>query len=406
MQRILDDWVDSYLTFVDNTEPPILFKRWTAVSVVASCLQRKCFLPWGSLTFYPNMYIILVAPSGAARKGTAMGPGMKFLTEPGLDVKLAAEAITREALIKELAESSNTAIDQETGKTRFHASLTIFSQELTVFLGYNNMQLMSDLTDWYDDRDQWTYRTKNSGTDIIEGVWVNLFGATTPKLIQSSMPVDAIGLGLTSRMIFIYEERKGKIVPDPFLTPEELELRKKLVSDLERIALLSGPFRVTGDFVSYWTEWYIAQEDNPPFNDDRFSGYFERRPTHAMKLSIILNASRTSSMIINGDDLRAAIGLIEETEIKMPLTFSGLGKSSQAEVLARVMAEIGRVGKTTFQELMYTLRHDATKWDLERVLETLEAMKYCMYVTNTGEIIRNDNFDKDVKSLPMFNKNT
>jgi hypothetical protein len=323
-----------------------------------------------------------------------MGPGMDFLTEPGLNIRLAAEAITREALIRELKNSSDNTINQETGQMMFHSSLTIFSQELTVFLGYNNMQLMSDLADWYDCRKKWTYRTKWSGSDEIEGVWVNLIGATTPKLIQSSMPMDAIGLGLTSRMIFVYEEKKDKIVPDPFLSRAELELRSKMVTDLTKISQLQGPFRVTGEFVDLWTEWYIKQEGHPPFQDDRFAGYIERRPTHVMKLSMILNASRTDSMTISGDDLKRAINILNTTEKKMPLTFSGLGKSSQAEVLSLCMAEIGRCKETTFDALMYKFRNDATKWDLERILDSLEAMKFCSIITNTGKIILNPNFHK------------
>jgi len=240
MSRILDNWIDECLNFTSNTEPPVMFRKWTAVSVVAAALQRKCYLPWGSLTFFPNMYVVLVAPSGKARKGTAMNPGMDFLTEPGLNIKLAAEAITREALIRELKSSGDNSIDSNTGSMMLHASLTIYSQELTVFLGYNNLQLMSDLTDWYDCRKKWTYRTKWSGTDEIEGVWVNLIGATTPNLVQTSMPIDAIGLGLTSRMVFVFEDRKGKIVPDPFLTREDMELRQRLVGDLQKIAMLSG----------------------------------------------------------------------------------------------------------------------------------------------------------------------
>jgi hypothetical protein len=341
------------------------------------------------------MYVVLVAPAGAARKGTAMGPGMDFLTEPGLNIRLAAEAITREALIRELKNASDNAINSDTGQMMFHASLTIFSQELTVFLGYNNVQLMSDLADWFDCRKKWTYRTKWSGSDEIEGVWVNLIGATTPKLIQSSLPLDAIGLGLTSRMIFVYEEKKGKIVPDPFLSRKELELRSSLVTDLIRISQLQGPFKVTGDFVSLWTEWYISQEGRPPFQDDRFAGYFERRPTHVMKLSMIINASRTDNMLITDADLNTAISFLYETEKKMPMTFSGLGKSSQAEVLARCMAIIGNKKETSFDELMYLFRNDATKWDLERVLDSLCAMKFCSYIINTGKIELNPTFGKD-----------
>jgi len=82
---------------------------------------------------------------------------------------MAAEATTREALIRALKEAGGTSVgdmvvgDGAISQLYLHCSLTVYSQELTVFLGYNNMQLMSDLCDWYDCRESWTYRTKNMG---------------------------------------------------------------------------------------------------------------------------------------------------------------------------------------------------------------------------------------------------
>jgi len=317
-----------------------------------------------------------VAPSGKARKGTAMGPGMEFLED--LEIKMAAEATTRESLIREV-KNSNDQIIHPDGKVEFHASLTIYSQELTVFLGYQNRQLMSDLTDWYDCRKRWTYRTKNMGTDDIIGIWINLIGATTPDLIQTSLPLDAIGGGLTSRMIFVYEQRKGKIVPVPFLSPEEIELRQKLLMDLEQIHMIQGKFKVSPDFLDSWIPWYTSQENNPPFQDDRFSGYFERRPTHAMKLSIILSASRSNDMIVKREDLERAIRLLEETERKMPYTFSGVGKSDTADTVNRIMTEIGIQKKCTFSHLLGRFYHDIDKNTLEKIIESLEAMKFVTF---------------------------
>lgn len=143
--RQLPDWIETYLSYVENTEPAEQFKLWTAISCIAACLQRKVVLEYGALTLYPNMYVVLVAPSGG-RKGTAMGPGYKMLRE--LNVRMSAEATTREALIRALNTSSDTDIQEETGDMYLHSSLTIYSQELTVFLGYDKKQLKSDLTDW------------------------------------------------------------------------------------------------------------------------------------------------------------------------------------------------------------------------------------------------------------------
>lgn len=385
MARKLDDWIGSYIKYTDNSEPPDLYKEWVAISVVASVLQRKCSLPWGEITFYPNMYVVLVGPSGKCRKGTAMGPGYRLLNELG--IKMAAEAITREALIRELKQTTSTEVDPNTGSIDLHSSLTIYSQELTVFLGYNNMALMSDLTDWYDCRSRWTYRTKNMGTDEIIGVWVNLIGATTPELIQSTLPRDAIGGGLTSRIIFVYEDQKGKIVPTPFITKKEESLRDDMIADLERIGTLRGEFRITDDFLDMYVDWYTDQHKSSEFNDMRFSGYIERRPTHLLKLCIILSASSRDDMIIDEKIFNRAKSLLARTEGKMMLTFSGVGKSETSDVLSRVMAYIGSEGEITFMRLLKMFYYDADKETLTKIVGTLTAMGFCVMVHKGNDII-------------------
>lgn len=335
-QRHNPDWIEGYLNYVEDSEPPRLFKEWCAVSVIAAALQRKCRLEWGTTTFYPNLYVVLTAPAGKARKGTAMSPARKFIERIG--IPMAAEAVTREALIRTLKDSE-TMTTSETGII-MHSSLAVFSPELTVFLGYNNVQLMSDLTDWFDCAEKWVYRTKTAGTDEINGVFINLLGATTPDLIRSTLPLDAIGGGLTSRMIFVYEEKKGKIVPFPFMSPDMKDLESKLYYDIECINMLQGQFKFTPAFLSLWGDWYTAQEGRNPFGDisiRAFDGYIERRPTQILKLSMIMNASRGDSMTLDRCDLERAIDLLERTEVKMPRAFGGIGTSASSQLTYRLL---------------------------------------------------------------------
>lgn len=369
--RQLDDWIDSFLEFTDNSEPPESFRLWTAISCIAACLKRKCRLDWGTLTFYPNMYIVLVAPSGACRKGTAMTPGFNMLTDIG--IKLAAEATTREALIRTLKKATDNTLNSYDGTMESHASLTIYSQELTVFLGYNNQQLMSDLTDWYDCRSRWHYSTKDERlADNIVNVWVNLFGATTPSLIQSTLPQDAIGGGLTSRIIFVYENKKGKRVAEPFLSERQVELYPKLIHDLEKIHMMSGKFKFTDGFLNRYVDWYNKSDDNRPFHDDRLAGYIERRPNHLLKLTMIMNASRSDDMILTELDFERARIILNETEKKMTQVFSGVGKNPLATVVRRALILIGTKGKMTYDELYNHLADDVDAYTFDKVLAALD----------------------------------
>jgi len=333
-------------------------------------------LNYGTLTFYPNLYVVLVGPSGKCRKGTAMKPGMRLLRDKG--IKIASESITREALIRELKESSDSQVDVSTCTPHLHSSLTIFSEELTVFLGYNNQQLMADLCNWYDCGDTWTYRTKNMGTDDIRGVWVNLMGATTPDLLQTTLPRDAIGGGLTSRIIFVYEHKKGKTIADPFLSDKEKELEKMLSLDLDRICLMSGEFKLTEGFLERYIVWYMAQTNQrgAVFDDYRFSGYVERRPTHLMKLSMILSASRSNSMIITESDFQRAVEILAITEVKMPHTFSGVGRFEGSDIVHRIMAFIAQTESISFSNLMRAFYQDVDKEGLEKMLDTMMTLDF------------------------------
>lgn len=380
--RMLDDWIDAYTRYVDNSEPAESFKVWTAVSCIAACLRRKCYLQWGMLTFYPNLYIVLVGPSGC-RKGTAMSPGFQMLQD--INIKMAAETTTREALVRALSRSNDTSTDYATGKQIFHSSLTIFSQELTVFLGFNNLQLMSDLTDWFDCRSKWDYDTKDEKRkDSITNCWVNLFGATTPSLIQSALPTDAIGLGLTSRIIFVYEPKKGRQVIMPTLPDNAEEFRHKLIHDLERISMLTGQFHYGKDFVQEYANWYVHADAHPPFTDERLAGYLERRPTHLLKLATIMCAARGDDMCLHPVDFVRSKMLLESTEAKMTSVFGGVGKSPAASVSHRVMALLMEHPKVTYDELMRRFSHDIDAKGMDQVLYTLEQMKFCKVTNSPG----------------------
>jgi hypothetical protein len=213
------------MELTDNSEPPILFRKWAAISSIASALQRKVRVELGlSLTFYPNLYIVLVGPS-ATGKGTAM----KFasdIIEQVPSIRLSAQATSLQALIRRMKETNLTDIDLVTGEQQYHSSLTIFSTEFTVFLGYHNKELIAALCEWYDCHSRWSYETIARKKEEIIGVWVNLFAGTTPDAIQSSLPIESIGGGLTSRIIFIYEERKGKLVVIPTKTEREILLQQ------------------------------------------------------------------------------------------------------------------------------------------------------------------------------------
>ncbi len=401
MARQLSDWLASYMEYTENSEPAKIYHTWVAISTVAAVLKRKCVINWGTLRFFPNMYIVLVGPPGKSRKGTAMSFGKDLLSRA--QVKMAAESITREALVREIQQCGDTIIDENNPtEITYHSSLTVVAPELVVFLGYNQQQLMMDLTDWYDcghgPEGKWTYRTKHQGVDEITGVWVNLIGATTPDLLKSSLSMDAIGGGLTSRIIFVYAANKYKACPAPFLTKDQIALGEKLYYDLEQMHLLKGPFKPDASFIDRWVEWYTKQGDVDLFTEPHLLPYCERRAVHVMKLSMILNAMRSDEMVMTSFDLDRSISILEDAERVMPNVFSGVGKSPHADVLSKVMNTIGLRGEISKSELMRMYYHDADDRVMELIIETLISMRFVTRVLRDGDtILRYSKLEEDVQ---------
>ena len=375
MSRNLSDWIDAFMELTENSEPPVLFRKWAGISAIAAALQRKVRVEFGlSLTFYPNLYIVLVGPS-ATGKGTAM----KFasdIIEQVPAIRLSAQATSLQALIRRMKETNLTDIDMITGEQQYHSSLTIFSTEFTVFLGYHNNELIAALCEWYDCHSRWTYETIARKKEEVIGVWVNLFAGTTPDSLHASLPIESIGAGLTSRIIFVCEEKRAKLVIVPTKTDEEIKLQQMLINDLESISMLSGRVGYDKEFLDFYTNWCYDADKNPPFYDKKFDGYCGRRRKHLMTLSMICCASRTDEMVMTVEDIQRAAYLLAEVEVKMGTVFKGMGRSDISSLINDAMIYIvnSHTNEMLLSQFAKHFEGDMDKVIMDRVLQTMESM--------------------------------
>jgi len=376
MSRELSDWITGYIKYTESSEPPIAYHTWIAIGIIAGALQRKVQLVWGFERLYPNMYIVLVGPSGRARKGIALGIGKDILKECS-GVTMTSENATREALIRAM-KGAVANFQMPNAQILFHCSITCFSEELAVFLGQNDIKFLASLTDWYDSKDNWTYETKGSGKDHLQGLCFNMLGATAPDWLQSMLPQEAVGGGFTSRVIFVVEDKKGKTVPKPSLTSDESKLKNALIVDLNRINNLTGEFTFDPAGEKAYTDWYIQHDKNLdkgiyPVEDSRFAGYAERRATHLRKLMMIMSVSRNDSLILTLQDFERANKILRSAELKMSRTFGGLGGAKYAAATEKVMDYIrGMAAPVSRRDVMSKFYRDvdgATMRIIEEVME-------------------------------------
>lgn len=372
--RELTNWVDSYMLYMDNTESARGFHKWTALSVIASCLRKKVFLGIGRINIYPNMYVVFVGPPGEPRKSQAISFGTEFLSQIP-DIIISADAITPQALIEDLEKS---AIDEPMpdGTTYQHASLTITSKEFESFLGakIENTKMITYLTDLFDaQKIPWKYRTKHSGNNVIPSVFLNLLAATTPESIASSLPSSAIGTGLTSRIMFIWADKRAKTVCYPEETSEEIILKEKLLKDLYLISRMVGEFHFSTDCKGRFKEWYDSYNPSNQTRickDNAFTGWYARKPLYILKLAIIYSAATASNMVVEWNHIQSAIAAIEDAELFMPNVFKAVGRSNIAADVDLVVEIIKTRKWITEKQLLSLVWRDIDANKLDNVIAT------------------------------------
>jgi hypothetical protein len=378
--RELSNWLDNYLAYTENSESPLSYHTWCGLSVIAGALQRRVYLNWGlGRTIYPNLYVVLIGPSGRTRKGVAIGVAKDFLKSiPGITVTPESSS-GRQAMILAMKRALVNFTDPSDGKIKFHSAVTAFSEELSVFLGQGDIAYLSNLTDWYDSKDDWEYETVGRGKDTLQGLCLNLMGGTAPDWIQSMIPQEAVGGGFTSRVIFIVEENKRKLVPKYIPTQKELDLKEVLLRDLERIAQLGGEITFTPEAEKMYVDWYIQQDTDfangkPAVTDHRFAGYCERRATHLQKLMLLTSASRGDDLTITPQDFLLAKKLLESAEVNMGKTFGSLGKSKVSEPTDQVMLFVKKLGVTTRKLVLNQFYRDIDPDTLSKIEVTMIQM--------------------------------
>jgi hypothetical protein len=331
-----DGWIGRYLEYTLNSEAPLPFHFWTAVSIIGGVLGRQVHFAKGHYRVYPNHFIILIAPTGRCRKSSAIAIGVKLLRH--LDsINILAEKITPEALVEALTSKKKiegTRISED-------CSGFIHAPELAVFLGKQvyNEGLVALLTGLSDNPDKWEYRTRTKSTVHLQNVNLSLLGASTPDWLYDSIPQSAFGGGFMSRIIFVVQTKTDRVMAFP---PPENELtRDYLIEKLRLFADTSTQFTNSPAGEKWYEDWYNDLANTKAHTDDpRLAGYFERKPDHLIRLAMVLAVGKESGPILEEANYTEALNMLDTLEIPMPDAFLTMDEAIVGANARRVLKQL------------------------------------------------------------------
>lgn len=333
---------------------------WCGISALAGALRRRVWVDMGYFRWFPNFYIILVAPPGIVQKSTTASIAMNLLRKVA-GVNFGPETVTWQALVASFEAVTET---YQIGDDHYmQSAITIESSELGNLVDPQNREQIDMLVNLWDCKTGTMKKvTKGSGVNSVENPFINIVACTTPAWIAGNFPEYVIGGGFTSRCLFVYADEKEKYVAYParHMPKEMYEVQTALVQDLEQIASqLLGPYILTEDAITWGTEWYMSHWKNKPdeLDDDRFSGYLARKQTAVHKTAMCIAASCRNEMVITLEDLQDAVKAVSGLEKDMVKVFARIGRtqtSVQAERFIRFVQKKGSVPYAEAYKFIHT----------------------------------------------------
>lgn len=347
---------DLYFSFVDGTEPPAVFQRWSLIGSIGALLGRQFYFPFGSGRLFANHYIMFVGDPGT-RKSTAIKKAVKLIGMAGYET-FSAQKSSMEKFLLDLQDGSvedDSGPEDGKGKKReaidILASLKlkldgdvsddtpkemfIAADEFNNFIGSGNISfqsLLGELWDWDEPTRLYKQRLKSSKSVSIYQPTVSILAGNTPSSFADCFPLASIGQGFMSRLILIHAEPSGTKVTFP--KDPSPELTKQIVTHLLRMrSVCVGPMTMEADAESALD---IIYKGWPEMEDQRFKHYSTRRFTHLIKLCLVVCAARLATRLTVTDVLYANT-VLTYAETTMPKAIGELGKSKNSEAANKIM---------------------------------------------------------------------
>ncbi len=390
--RRYSNWLHAYLAHTRYSESPDSFHLWTGVFTVAGALRRRVWIDQRHFQWTPNFYVVLVGPPGIAAKSTSVRSGISLL-EKLPDVHFGPQSMTWQALTMSLKDAQEGVLIPGLDEPELMSCVNIGVGELGTFLRTDDQELVDFLTAMWDgQKEVWRRRTKGEGETTITNPWLNIIACTTPAWLKANFPDVLIGGGLTSRMVFVYEDQKRQLVayPADLIASKSYQLEEEaLIHDLLEIAELRGEYAFSNEAKSWGVSWYenLWRLERPEhLSGDRFSGYVSRKQTHLHKLAMVVAASKRNEMVLEQEDLFEADQMLTAVEVYMHKVFSSIGVSQGAAYSEEIRGLLRNLREVSYKRLWQLCFNRVSSDEFVKAVQANILAGYAQKETRNGEI--------------------
>jgi hypothetical protein len=354
-QRIHSSWLNDYIKYASFQESPSLFHKWTGISIIAGALNRNVYIQRGYNRLYPNLYTVLVSPTGKSKKSSAANIGVNRFLSKIDGMRILRDETTPKGLVQYL---SMAPLKRDGTKIRQDCTAFIYATELSDLLGEQsyNLGLIKKLTALWDCPDIYDDTTKellmkNKVPTRLTNVCLNLYGCSNPEWLAHGLKEDSFGGGFMGRTLFVFSIETNKTDASAWMdVPSDIALTElTLLRDLHKISQLKGNFTVEDNAKKSFIKMY--KEYDGDFTG-RMAGYLERKLTYVLKLAMILSINYSDDLYISNKHINEALSYLEEIEKVMPNAFVYINATNEARISQHIIESIRETGGAGYRSVL------------------------------------------------------
>jgi len=358
-------WIQQVLQATSCSESPIKFFYWSALAAISAVVKRSIYLDRHIYELYPNIYVLLIAPSGL-RKGYPVNLARK-LVESVDCTRMVVGRSSIQGIVKALGKVHTLKSGEILKEAHGFINASEFASSLV-----EDPVALKILTDLYDCHfyDDWENTLASVPISKLVNICITLLGASNEVYLKDAIPDSAARGGFIARTFIVYDDKKSRIedlVNRPEFVPNVIELSKHL----KEIAKLRGKFQWSDRAKKVYQPWY---QDFSLKGKNDATGTMERIHDSILKVASLISLSRKLDMILEGEDMEEALEVCLDTVVGMRKVVMGVGgKSEFSDKTALVLRALldKPEHKMTRQQMLIKYWGDIDSIDLDRVIETL-----------------------------------
>jgi len=304
------DFISDYAEYADVFELPRKVHESVAIQLIASALNGKIFIRWGSVTCPLDVWMVLLSESGQGRN-TATDIALKIVDATGI-----------EGLIKSAFWGSPPAFYQQLAQ--FPASLYVWP-ELSVVLRTLKDPRFGGVKEWFTDRydnlripPSIRYRQTGKSQDtppiiFTQSPRINVLATSSREWFINALEQEDTTGGFVPRWMIVSVEDSGKVLPLPRATNDDLI--PALAEKLKAISALQGEANLQPVNPTY-DKWYRQAHDRfrAQPNPGLAMPFFNRLRANVLKLAVIFEVSQSQSLTVSEGAMQRAIDAAQAIE--------------------------------------------------------------------------------------------